>query len=178
MPGGFLPPRMDGICIHVFTAVVGIPVPYHVRLSLVFERPQADFYVGALAHIPFTPWLSRKYCFGRMLLWKRFPFEGQWNVHKSQLLPSHFFPIKASFKTWNIFTGGTVKIMFSSIGIAVSIQRRQTVLHDVTNVGYRGHVWKQKMEGSFEAERGSLVWNSFPRSEHILVLGGRQLKQT
>ncbi len=99
MPGGHLPHRMNAICIYVFTAVVGIPVPYYVRLTLVFERPQEDLYVGALAHIPCTPCLSRTFCFGRMLLWKRSPFEGQWNVHKSQLLLSHFFPIKASFKT-------------------------------------------------------------------------------
>ncbi len=55
MPGGHLPPRMGVICIYVFTAVGDIPVPYYVRLPLVFERTQVGLYVGALAPIPFTP---------------------------------------------------------------------------------------------------------------------------
>ncbi len=38
MPDGYLPPRMDGIWVYVFTAVGGIPAPYYVRLPLVFER--------------------------------------------------------------------------------------------------------------------------------------------
>ncbi len=41
--------------VYMYTGMDGIPAPYHVRLSLVFERPQADLYVGSLSRISLTP---------------------------------------------------------------------------------------------------------------------------